>query len=111
MNPGWLASPPVALALFVGLGWALHAWAGKWAARGEDSPGKHLPYACGEDLVPNATEMSYQRFFRLALMFVIVHIVTLVIAALSRETEVRALATAFVLGVAVCIDVLTARAK
>ncbi len=111
MSAAWLTSLPVVLVLFSGLGWALHARAGKWAARGEDSPGKHLPYACGEDLVPNQTEMSYQRFFRLALMFVIVHIVTLVIATLSREIEIRALATAFVLGVAICIDVLTSKVE
>jgi NADH:ubiquinone oxidoreductase subunit 3 (subunit A) len=107
MSFDWLATPPVALLLFIALGGALHWWAGRRAARGQDSPGKHLPYACGEDLVPDEAEQSYQSFFRLGLVFVIVHIVTLVIATLSREIEIRALATAFLIGVAICVDVLT----
>lgn len=106
MTVDWLASPPVAFALFLGVAAALHWLGGRWAAPGEDSPDKYLPYACGEDLSLSETRLSYQRFFRLALMFALVHVAALVVALLPRELNTRLLATAYLLGVAVCVDVL-----
>jgi len=102
----WIASPPVAFALFMGVAAALHWLGGRWAPRGENSPGKHLPYACGEDLIPAETQLSYQRFFRLALTFVLVHMATLVAAMLPRELDARLLVTIYLVGVAICVDVL-----
>ena len=106
MTSDWIASPPVAIALFLGVAAALHWLGGRWAPRGKDSPGKRLPYACGEDLTPGETQLSYKRFFRLALMFVVVHMGTLVAAMLPGELDARLLVTIYVVGVAVCVDVL-----
>lgn len=102
----WVSSPPIAFALFLGVAAMLHWLGGRWAARGEDTPGKRLPYACGEDLSPVETKLSYQRFFRLALMFVVIHMATLVAAMLPRQLDARLLVTVYLVGVAVCVDVL-----
>ena len=108
MTMDWLTSLPMALVLFLGLASLLFWVAGRWAPRGVDTPGKRQPYACGEDLSPARTRLSYQGFFRLALMFVIVHISALVLAMLPRAGNTRLLATAYLLGTAVCVDLLVA---
>jgi NADH:ubiquinone oxidoreductase subunit 3 (subunit A) len=106
MSVSWIASPPVALGLF-GLLAALIYWVGgRWGARGAESRGKREPYACGEDLDATEHQLSYQRFFRLGLAFVVVHLATLVIAMLPRELDSRLVATAYLIGVAICVEVL-----
>ena len=109
MTMDWIASPPVALLLFLSLAAGLYWFAGRRAARGEDSPGKRLPYACGEDLLPGEIKLSYRRFYRLALMFALAHMATLVLAMLPSALDARLLATAYLLGVGVCVDVLVKR--
>ena len=79
---------------------------GRSAARGEESPGKHLPYACGEDMLPGEVKLSYQGFFRLALMFAVVHMATLLLATLPKTPDERFLGTAYLLGIAICVHVL-----
>lgn len=106
MITSWLSSPPAALILFLMLVYGLYCLVGRYAARGPNARGKHSPYACGEDLAPDAIKLSYQGFFRLALMFVVAHMVTLVLATLSRVTEMRLLVTIYLLGVSVCVDIL-----
>ena len=104
-----LASPPVALALCGALARGRYWAGGRLAPRGQDSPGKHAPYACGENLTHSEARISYRRFFRLALMFVVVHMGTLVIAMLPGGITGRLLATGYLAGVAVCVDILVAR--
>lgn len=106
MDSEWIVGLPVALVVFGALTAALYRLSGRWAARGKESPGKHLPYACGEDLVPEEVRLSYHGFYRLGLMFVIVHIAALMLATLSRALDARLLATAYLAGVSVCVDVL-----
>jgi len=108
MTMEWLTSLPMALVLFLALAFLLFWVAGRWAPRGVDTPGKRQPYACGEDLNPRGSRLSYQGFFRLALVFVIVHISALVLAMLPRVGGARLLATAYLLGAALCVDVLVA---
>lgn len=108
MWSGWLSSPPVAFALFFGLVGGLYRLAGRLAARGSESEGKRQPYACGEDLTAGGTRLSYRRFFRLALMFVVVHMGTLVVATLGGRLDTRVLGTAYLLGIVLCMDVLVA---
>lgn len=110
MPMAWIVSPPVASLLFMAVVGGLYWLAGRHAARSKDTPGKRLPYACGEDLlVPGSVKLSYQGYFRLALVFVVIHVATLVLATLPRSPSVRWLATAYLLGVTLCIDVLAGR--
>jgi NADH:ubiquinone oxidoreductase subunit 3 (subunit A) len=102
----WLLAPPVAMLLFLGLGSLAYRFGGRLAPRGHESPGKRQPYACGEDLGPERARLSYQRFFRLALLFVVVHMATLVVATLPNDLSTRMLALVYLGGVGVCLLVL-----
>ena len=102
----WLLAPPVALILFLGLGGLFYLFGGRLAPRGKETPGKRLPYACGEDLGPERARLSYQRFFRLALLFVVGHRATLGVATRPRDRGTRVLALVYLGGVGVCVLVL-----
>jgi NADH:ubiquinone oxidoreductase subunit 3 (subunit A) len=102
-----LLSPLFALAVFLALAYGLYRLGGKLAARGEDHPGKHQPYACGEDLGLSQVQLTYHAFFKLALMFGILHLATLVIATLPASGTSRRLATLYLLGVGISVLVLT----
>jgi hypothetical protein len=102
-----LFSPPFALALFMALAYGLYRLGGKVAARGEDTPGKHQPYACGEDLGLVQVRLTYHAFFKLALMFGILHLASLVIATLPAGGSSRRLATLYLVGIGISVLVLT----
>jgi NADH:ubiquinone oxidoreductase subunit 3 (subunit A) len=93
------------VALFALFACGLYWLSGKLAARGPESPGKHLPYACGEDLPVTETRLSYQRFFRLALMFIVAHIAVLVVATLSIVID-NVVAALYLVAVVMCVDIL-----
>ncbi|MDY7040566.1 MAG: hypothetical protein SVX38_06865 [Chloroflexota bacterium] len=80
-----LLSPPIALCFFLALACGLYWLGGVLAAPGEEHPGKHQPYACGEELLPPETQLAYHAFFRLALLFAVLHLATLVVATLCAS--------------------------
>jgi NADH:ubiquinone oxidoreductase subunit 3 (subunit A) len=102
-----LLSPPVVIAVFVGLVYALYRLGGSLAARGRDAPGKHQPYACGEEIAPPRAQLAYHAFFRLALMFGILHLATLVLSTLPFETVSHRLAIAYLVGIGLSVLALT----
>ena len=102
-----LLSPPVALSVFFALAYGLYHLGGKIAARGKDNPGKHQPYACGEDLGLSQVKLTYHAFFKLALMFGILHLASLVIATLPPSGTSRRLATLYLIGIGISVLVLT----
>ena len=102
-----LLSPPFALAVFWGLTYGLYRLGGVLAARGKDDPGKHMPYACGEDLDLSQAQLTYHAFFKLALMFGILHLASLVIATLPAGGTSRRFATLYLIGIGISVLVLT----
>jgi NADH:ubiquinone oxidoreductase subunit 3 (subunit A) len=105
--PNLFLSPPVAFALFGALAYGIYRLGKRIGARGKESPGKRQPYACGEDLLPPEAQLSYHAFFKLALMFGMLHLATLVIATLPAGGFSRRLATLYLVGVGVSVYVLT----
>ncbi|HDQ70990.1 MAG TPA: hypothetical protein ENN19_02710 [Chloroflexi bacterium] len=101
-----LLSPPVALCLFLGLAYAVYRLSGMIAAPGQEHPGKCLPYACGEDLLPPEVQLAYHAFFRLALLFGILHMAALVVSTLPPDVTSRRTATAYLAGIGVSVFVL-----
>ena len=101
-----LLSPVVASFIFMGLAFALYRLSGALAAKGEDSPGKHQPYACGEDLLPSETRLVYHAFFHLALMFALLHLATLVVSTLPMDREAHLLALVYLSCIIVSVLVL-----
>ena len=102
-----LLSPVFALCVFMALAYGLYRLGGKLGARGEDDPGKHQPYACGEDLGLSPAQLTYHAFFKLALMFGILHLASLVIATLPAGGTSRRLATLYLVGIGISVLVLT----
>ena len=102
-----LLSPPISFAVFGALAYGLYRLGKALGARSDDTPGKHQPYACGEDLLPPEAQLSYHAFFKLALMFGVLHLASLVIATLPAGGFSRPLATLYLVGVGVSVFVLT----
>ena len=99
-------SPPVATVIFLALAYGLYVLGGKLAARGKETPGKRQPYACGEELEPPQARLGYHAFFRLALMFGILHLAALVLSTLPQSTSSYRLATVYLVGIGVSVFVL-----
>ena len=101
-----LSSPPVIFIFFMLAGWLLLAGANRIAAKGEDNQGKHMHYSCGEDLdVPNFN-LNYHQFFRLALLFGILHIVALVIATIPAGSDIRFLPVLYLVSAGIAMYIL-----
>ena len=102
-----LLSPPVAIIVFLGLGYVLYRLGGRVAATGEESVEKRLPYTGGEELPPPERQLSYHAFFRLALMFGILHVAALVVSTLPGGVPTRRIALFYLVGVGISVYVLT----
>ncbi|MBN1584023.1 MAG: hypothetical protein JXA89_25160 [Anaerolineae bacterium] len=103
----FMLSPPVALSLFLALVYGLYRLGGTLSALGQEHPGKHQPYACGEDLMAPRAQLTYHAFFQLALMFGILHLAALVISTLPAEAIPHLAATAYLIGTGISVFVLT----
>ncbi len=107
MDNPWL-SPPLTLGVFLALAYGLYRLGGALAAHGVPHPDKHQPYTGGEDMLPPSRQMSYHAFFRLALMFALLHVAALVLSTLpAAMVASHRLAVLYVLGVGVSVLVLT----
>ena len=104
---GVLLNPPVAMCIFLALVYGLYRLGGALAAKGEKHPGKHQPYACGEDLLPPEAQLDYQAFFQLALMFALLHLAALVVSTLPTGGVSHRIALIYLLGIVVSVLVLT----
>lgn len=102
-----LLSPPFAMTVFLVLAYGLYRLGGAIAAPGADHPGKLKPYAGGEDLPPSEARLSYHAFFRMALMFGILHVAALVLSTLPLSLAYHRLALLYFGGVGISIFVLT----
>jgi NADH:ubiquinone oxidoreductase subunit 3 (subunit A) len=108
MRAFWL-SPPVVFALFLALVYGLYRLGGAMAAQGEPSPDKHMPYTGGERPLPLPGMLAYHAFFRLALLFGILHLATLVLSTLPRDARSYRMALAYLAGAAISVFVLTGK--
>jgi len=50
------------------------------------TPGSRKPYACGENEFRHNYQPDYKQYFAFAFFFTIMHVTTLIIACLPRET-------------------------
>ncbi len=78
-------SPLILFFLFILIGYGIMRLSERNAAKGEDNPAKFTHYSCGEDLDVPHLELNYHAFFRLALLFGILHIVALIISTASAS--------------------------
>ncbi len=100
-------SPPVAVVFYSLVVFAIYQ-VGKWCSEvGGDSPGKHLPYTGGELLERSSGTFGYHAFFRLALLFGILHVAALVVSTLPSGWQLHRMGLVYLAGVAVSVFVLT----
>jgi NADH:ubiquinone oxidoreductase subunit 3 (subunit A) len=102
-----LLSPPVAMSVFLALAYGLYRLSGALSAPGQEHHGKHQPYACGEDLLPQKVQLTYRAFFWLALMFGILHLATLVVSTLPLGVTSHRIAVVYLVGIGISVLVLT----
>lgn len=59
------------------------------APKGQDTPGKLAPYACGEDVAPTKIRVNIQQFFIYAVYFMIFDVLGFVLAmTLAKPTNI-----------------------
>jgi len=102
-------SPPILFAIFISLGGLMLGVGKLISAKGTENPAKFIHYSCGEDLDTPHLELNYHAFFRLALLFGILHIVTLVISTIPVEADIKILSITYILGAAVSMLILLER--
>lgn len=100
-------SPPLVIVFFLALTSIIHWFGGKISAQSEETTGKHEPYACGEDLAPSNVQLSYHAFFRLALMFGILHVTALVLSTLPMDSTSDRIPLIYIVAVGISVFVLT----
>lgn len=106
-----LLSPPIALGLFLLLAYGIYRLGGRLAATGDDYEGKFTPYTGGEDLPPPTSRLPYHAFFRLALMFAILHVAALVASTLPLGMLSHRTALLYLAGIGISVLVLTDEGK
>ncbi len=104
-----LLSPPVAFAFFLLLAYGIYSLGGRIAATGEHHEDKYLTYTGGETLPPPASRLSYHAFFRLALMFGILHVAALVVSTVPSGLPVQYIALIYLVGIGVSVGVLVGK--
>ena len=74
---------------------------------GEHHDDKHLAYTGGETVPPpTGGRLSYHAFFRLALLFGILHVATLVLSTLPVAVRPRKTALAYTVAIAISVFIL-----
>ncbi|MDO9546894.1 MAG: hypothetical protein Q7J07_09135 [Pelolinea sp.] len=107
-NSLWF-SPPILFAIFISVGVLMLGVGNLISAKGTENPAKFIHYSCGEDLDTPHLELNYHAFFRLALLFGILHIVALVISTIPVKMDMKILSVIYVVGAAVSILILLER--
>lgn len=101
-----LLNPVTAMVVFSALALGILYWGRRIGAKDKKEPNKYLPYTGGETLeAPNGT-MRYDAFFRLALMFVVLHVAGLVISTMPFSSGFHWVALFFLFGIFVSVMVL-----
>jgi NADH:ubiquinone oxidoreductase subunit 3 (subunit A) len=99
-------SPPIVMVIFLAIASCIYWLGGQISAQSDNHPGKHEPYACGEDIAPTRVQLSYRTFFHLALMFGILHVTALVLSTLPLDTRSTRIPYIYIGAVVICVFVL-----
>ncbi len=71
------------------------------SARGKDQEEKYLPYTGGQKISSGDPQLSYQTFFRLGLLFGVVHVAALVLATLPLNWHEHQIGLIYLAGIAI----------
>jgi len=99
-------SPPIAFLFFFLKLTLFYLWVQRFEADGTDHPDKHLPYSGGQKIPPVEVRLSYERFFRLGLLFGVAHVAVLVLATLTLAKGGLWLGLVYLLGISISVVAL-----
>lgn len=106
MNLSVLLSPPVTFIIYFVVVTLGYIFIQRYSAKGLDHPEKHLPYSGGQKLPPVEVRLSYENFFRIGLLFGIVHVAVLVLATLPIMFEFHWVGLIYLIGISISAVVL-----
>jgi len=106
MNMKLLLYPPVAFIIFFVLLTLAYRFIQKHAAKGLDHPEKYLPYSGGQKIPPLEVRLSYKAFFRLGLLFGVVHVSVLVLATIPLVRRSLLIGLVYLVGISISAAVL-----
>jgi NADH:ubiquinone oxidoreductase subunit 3 (subunit A) len=101
-----LLSIPAAFLFFVVLFTLLYLILIRFSAEGKDHPEKYLPYSGGQDFPPREVRLSYQAFFRIGLLFGILHVSALMISTLPLKSSTMGMGILYLAGISISAFVL-----
>ncbi len=101
-----LLSPLVAFPILFGVLFAIYTAIRRHAAKGQDHPEKYLPYSGGQVMPTTEVRLSYEAFFRIGLLFGIVHVAVLVLALLPLDWGAHRIGLFYLFGISVSAFVL-----
>jgi len=102
-----LLTPPIAFLIFLAVAFGLYRLGARPGPR--DASDKYLPYTGGELPLPPQPRQVYHAFFRLALLFSMLHVATLVLSTHPRDLQQHRTALIYLAGISISVFALTER--
>ncbi|MEE4194772.1 MAG: hypothetical protein V2J07_06215 [Anaerolineae bacterium] len=78
----------------------------RFTDKGQPHPSKHQPYTGGQDFPTPDVQLSYQAFFRIGLLFGILHVTALVLSLLPLEWAQHQIGLLYLVGITISAYVL-----
>lgn len=94
-----LLSPPIVFLIFLVLFSLSYRVISIYSSKGEHHPDKYLPYSSGQSLPPAEIFFSYQSFFRLGLLFAVLHLTVLVISTIPLNQKFNLIGLIYLIGI------------
>jgi NADH:ubiquinone oxidoreductase subunit 3 (subunit A) len=101
-----LLSPPLVFLFFLTLTTISYFVILRFSAKGKDHPGKYLPYTSGQIFPETEVQLTYQAFFRIGLLFGILHVAALVISIMPLDWASHRVGLLYLLGISISAFVL-----
>jgi len=101
-----LYSPPVFFVFFLLVAILIYMVLMRFTEEGQPHATKHQPYTGGQDFPTPEVELSYQAFFRIGLLFGILHVSTLVLSLLPLNLNLLHTSLLYLLGILVSAIIL-----
>lgn len=101
-----LLSVPVVFGIFFIFLIGLYLFLSAQAPRGEDHPEKYQPYSGGQVPLSNNNSLTYQAFFRIGLLFAILHVAALILSTLPLAAGFQPMGLFFLIGISISTFVL-----
>jgi len=104
-----LLTPPIVALVSLAVACGIYRLGARPGPKDGPPSDKYLPYTGGEQPLPLPSQQGYHAFFRLALLFGILHVATLVLSTLPRDLQQHRTALIYLAGISVSVFALTER--